>query len=80
MNSEELIEIFSKTRRTKDISLTVEQVEDLIKKLEVLEIFKKWFMGRIINYFKYDNSLFIDTFIHEDEPIFKILKGWLDEA
>lgn len=38
MTSKELNEILNKTRRTKDISLTPEQVEELVKKLEVLEI------------------------------------------
>ena len=79
MTSNELIEIFNKTRRTKDISLSVEQVEELIKDLEVLEIIKKWFMEHITDYRKYDNTLFVDTFISDDEPIFKKLEEWLDE-
>ena len=41
MSSKELNEIFNKTRRTKDISLTPEQVEELIKDLEELELYKK---------------------------------------
>lgn len=43
MTSNELNEILNKTRRTKEISLTPEQVEELVNKLEVLEIFKLHF-------------------------------------
>ena len=42
MTNKELIEIFNKTRRTENISLTVEQVKGLIKDLEILEMFKEW--------------------------------------
>ena len=41
MTSNELNEILNKTRRTKDISLTPEQVEELIKTLEELEEYRK---------------------------------------
>ena len=37
MKSKELIEILNKTRRTPNISLTPEQVEELIKDLKTLE-------------------------------------------
>ena len=39
MTSKELNEILNKTRRTPNISLTPEQVEEIINDLEVLEIF-----------------------------------------
>lgn len=42
MKSKDLNEIFNKTRRTENISLTVEQVKELISDLEVLEILKEW--------------------------------------
>lgn len=41
MESKTLNEILNKTRRTPNISLTPEQVEELIKDLEVLEILKE---------------------------------------
>ena len=41
MNSEELYKILNKTRRTPNISLTPEQVEELVKDLEILEILKE---------------------------------------
>lgn len=41
MTSNELNEILNKTRRTKEISLSVEQVEEIVNKLEVLEILKE---------------------------------------
>ena len=40
MTSKELNKILNQTRRTLDISLTAEQVEELIKDLEILEILK----------------------------------------
>ena len=40
MKSKELNEILNKTRRTKGISLSVDQVEELVKDLEILEILK----------------------------------------
>ena len=40
MTSKELNEILNKTRRTKDICLSVEQAEELVKKLEALELFE----------------------------------------
>ncbi len=51
----------------------------ILKDLEILEIIKKWFMKSITDYREYDNTLFVDTFIRDDEPIFKILGKWLDE-
>jgi len=50
MKSKELNEIFNKTRRTPNISLTPEQVEELIKDLEVLEILKEWCLKDFIEY------------------------------
>lgn len=40
MTSKELNEILNKTRRTKDINLSAEQVEELIKDLDKLEQIK----------------------------------------
>lgn len=42
MKSKELTEILNKTRRTPNISLTLEQVEELIKDLERLEELEKY--------------------------------------
>lgn len=52
MTSKELNKILNKTRRTPNISLTPEQVEEIVNKLEILEIIKKW--------------SFLDTFYRED--------------
>ena len=41
MTSNELNEILNRTRRTPKIELSAEQVEELIKQLEVLEILRK---------------------------------------
>lgn len=41
MTSKELNEILNKTRRTNNIELSVEQVKEIIKDLEVLEILKQ---------------------------------------
>lgn len=43
MTSKELIEILNKTRRTQNISLTSEQVEELINDLEILEQYEAIF-------------------------------------
>lgn len=53
-------------------------IQDIMKKLKVLEIIKKWFMEYTIDYSKIDNTFFVDTFIRDDEPIFKILEEWLN--
>lgn len=49
MTSKELNEILNKTRRTKDISLSVEQVEELVKDLEVLDILKPNLSATLFN-------------------------------
>lgn len=79
MTSKELNEILNKTRRIKEISFTPEQVEELAKDLEALDIIKKWFMEKTTDYREYDKTLFVDAFIRDNEPIFKILEEWLDE-
>ena len=78
MTSKELIKILNQTRRTPNISLTPKQVEELINDLEMLEIIKEWFMEVTTDYREYDNTLFVDTFIRDNNPIFKILEEWLD--
>ena len=80
MTSKELNEILNITRRLPYISLSPKQVEELKKDLEILEILKKWFMEKTTDYRECDNTLFVDTFIRDDEPIFKILEEWLDEG
>jgi len=50
MTSKELNEIFNKTRRTPNISLTPKQVEELINDLEVLGILKEWCLKDFIEY------------------------------
>ena len=42
MKSKELNEILNKTRRTPNISLTPEQVKEIVKDLEVLDILKEF--------------------------------------
>ena len=81
MKSKELIEILNKTRRTPNISLTPEQVEEIIKDLERLDIIENHFnvevskqeynLEDVSNYFitlrekKFDASL--DSEIVEEE-------------
>ena len=78
-SKEKCIRLYSDFDETEDRGYSVyDYFKDIEKDLEILEILKKWFMEHIINYLKYDNSLFIDTFIREDEPIFEILKQWLE--
>lgn len=52
MKSKELIEIFNKTRRTPNISLTPEQVEELIKDLEELEKYRNVMCKPIVELMK----------------------------
>lgn len=73
---EELLESELKLEKDK-VKYVMKQLE---KQDEILEILKKWFMQHITDYIKYDNSLFVDTFIRDDEPIFKILKQWLEKG
>ena len=70
MTSKELNEILNKTRRTPNISLTPEQVEELVKKLEILEILKDKEVDVI--YFK----TLIPFHKGEDLMIFYNLKRW----
>lgn len=72
MTSKELNEILNKTRRTQNISLTPEQVEELIKDLEVLELLNTWLV-----YDEYDDSIVNCVSIPLD--IKEKLKEWLDE-
>lgn len=60
--------------------IEIEQYNQVLKDLEILDIIKKWFMESITDYRDYDKTLFVDHFIREDEPIFKILREWLDEG
>lgn len=53
MKSKELNEILNETRRTPNISLTPEQVEEIINKLEILEILKP-FLKRSLHIEKID--------------------------
>lgn len=55
-----------------------EEYRKIQKDLEILDIIKKWFMENITDYRNYDMTLFVDTFIRKDEPIFKILEEWLN--
>ena len=81
MTSKELIEIFNKTRRTPNVSLTPKQVEELIKDLEVLDILKyiivvvpntKYTSGP-----KYYIELRQDVIL--DDETKEMLKKWLND-
>ena len=65
MTSKELNEIFNKTRRTPNISLTPEQAEELVKDLEILEILKKTL-----------NNSFLCLIKSEEEQ--EKVKNWLE--
>ena len=56
-----------------------EPLKNIRERLERLEKLKKWFMENTTDYREYDHTLFVDTFIRKDEPIFKIVGEWLDE-
>lgn len=75
MKSKELTEILNQTRRTLDISLTAEQVEELINDLEILEILKKAFKSNSIYIITLKNSLESER-INEKE--YNKIKQWLE--
>ena len=82
MTSKELNEILNKTRRTKDISLTPEQVEEIVNKLEILEIIKNW--SFLDTFYREDTDTTYDAFrcnIHTKgmKEDFEKVKEWLDE-
>lgn len=53
-------------------------IQEIMKKLKELETIKKWFIDSTMDYRDYDNTLFVDTFIRKDEPIFQIVSEMLD--
>lgn len=71
MISKELNEILNKTRRTKNIELSVEQVEEIIKKLELLEILNIWLV-----YDEYEDAIMTYTDIPLE--LKEKIKRWLD--
>lgn len=73
MTSKELNEILNKTRRTPNISLTPEQVEEIIKDLEALEIIKS-----VI--FLTNNSYYIQTKKRLNEEDYKLIKECLNNV
>ena len=78
MKSKELIEIFNKTRRTENISLTVEQIKELIKDLEILEILR-YKAKHLYDEDKENEYIIIelnDEILNND---FEIIKEWLDD-
>lgn len=82
MTSKELNEILNKTRRTKNIELSVEQVKEIIKDLEILEIIKKW--SFLDTFYREDTDTTYDAFrcnIHTKgmKEDFEKVKEWLDE-
>lgn len=60
------------TKMTLNLDLIMNEFH---KQNGILDILKKWFMENTIDY---RTDLFVDTFIREDEPIFKILREWLE--
>ena len=74
MPSEELKEILNKTRRTKDISLSVEQVEEIIKDLEIVEIIRK----KITYHINPFGNGYIGYVITDDVEEFDLIKEWLN--
>ena len=82
MTSNELNEILNKTRRTKEISLKPEQVEEIIKKLETLEILKSVVMiTRNKSNGAYDGCycLKLKPNVIPSEDTSNKIKRWLDE-
>lgn len=75
MTSNELNEILNKTRRTKNISLTPEQVEDIVNKLEVLEQLKEILsMNYLVRVCGYEMTKRLGTYLKSND----IVKGWLE--
>lgn len=81
MTSKELNEILNKTRRTKDISLTPEQVEELIKDLEELEKQDKM-LNSMSNYtlaYKGDGEMGFVIEMWSDFKGFENVKDWVEK-
>ena len=90
MESKELIKILNQTRRTLDISLTAEQVEELINDLEILEAIKNkaqnnnFFKGCLLRMFveiEYEKENIRDYFKTKKtikDEYYEIIKEWLD--
>lgn len=78
MTSKELNEILNKTRRTPNISLTPEQVEELANKLEVLEILKPYIELSSDGIISCHNLILIPYYKDYEEQ-YNLLKEWLDE-
>ena len=75
MESKELNEILNKTRRTKDIGLSVDQVEELKKDLEVLDQLKEILsMDYLVRVYGYDMAKRLQTYLKSND----IVKRWLD--
>lgn len=75
MTSKELNEILNKTRRTKDISLSVEQIEELVKDLEVLEQLKEILsMDYLVRVYGYEMAKRLQTYLKSND----IVKEWLE--
>lgn len=56
------------------------ELELIQKDLEILEILKKWILESAFDYTNEKHPKYlIDTFIFESEPIFNIIKEWLDD-
>lgn len=75
MTSKELNEIFNKTRRTQNISLTPEQVEELIKDLEIIDLLKKCYYASSINKNK---ALHITSYGFDNPQDVIKIGEWLD--
>lgn len=87
MTSNELNEILNNTRRTKEISLSAEQVEELVKDLEVLEILKKVLLklnaiAEIVDLGNKDTYTIGDLdkifFYLDNKEEYELVKGWLE--
>ena len=81
MTSKELNEILNKTRRTKDISLTPEQVKDLMEELERLEKQDKM-LNSMSNYtltYKSDGEMGFVIEMWSNFEGFENVKDWVEK-
>ena len=75
MTGNELNKILNKTRRTPNISLTPEQVEELIKDLEILNQLKEILsMDYLVRVYGYDMAKRLQTYLKSND----VVKRWLN--
>ena len=78
MTSKELNEILNRTRRTENIHLTPKQVEEIINKLEILEILKPYIEISSDGIISCHNLVLLPQCETYKEK-YELIKRWLDE-